>query len=52
MAYMKEDSKVMIVLKTIWPPINKVLNMVFYFLVSMIKGFFREAMSMIKGGGG
>jgi hypothetical protein len=50
MAYMQPDSKLMIVMKTIWPPINKVLNMVFYFVVSMIKGFFRTAMQMVKGG--
>jgi hypothetical protein len=50
MTYIKQDSKFMIALKTIWPVINKVLNMVFYFLISIIKSFFRTAMQMVKGG--
>ena len=49
MAYMKEDSRLMIILKTIWPPINKVLTIVFYFLAGVIRSFFRTAMQMIKG---
>jgi hypothetical protein len=50
MAYMKPDSRFMIIMKTIWPPINKVLNMVFYFLITMIRSFFRTVMEMVKGG--
>ena len=50
MGYIKEDSRFMIILKTIWPPINKVLNYVFYFLISLIRSTFRTAMEMIKGG--
>ena len=50
MAYMKPDSRFMIIMKTIWPPINKVLNMVFYLVMSIIRNFFKTAMQMIKGG--
>lgn len=44
-----QQSKFMIILKKIWPVINRVLNGVFYFIVTIIKNFFKDAFRMIKG---
>lgn len=49
MAYVQQDNRFMKVMKIIWPPINKVVNAVFYFLVSLVKSFFKVAFQMIKG---
>jgi hypothetical protein len=45
-----QQSPVLVLLKKIWPFINKILNAVFYFLISLIKSFFKNAITMIKGG--
>lgn len=44
-----QQSRVMIFLKKIWPFINRVINGIVYFIISLIKGFFKTAMQMIKG---
>lgn len=44
-----QQSPVVIFLKKIWPFFHRVLNGVFYFLISLIKGFFQNAIQMIKG---
>jgi hypothetical protein len=43
------QSRFMIILKMIWPYINRVINMVVYFSITLIKNFFKDAFRMIKG---
>lgn len=44
-----QQSKFMIFLKKIWPYINRAINTVVYFTISVIRSFFKSAMQMIKG---
>ncbi len=44
-----QESSFMRLLKKVWPFINKVLNNIVYFFMSLIKGFFKNAIQMIKG---
>jgi hypothetical protein len=45
-----QQSRVMIILKKIWPFLSKVINAIVYFLAQLIKGFFKTALQMVKGG--
>jgi hypothetical protein len=45
----RQPSPVMVILKKIWPFIYRVINTVLYFLLSLIRGFFKMAFQMIKG---
>lgn len=38
-----------IILKKVWPTIYRVINSVFYFLINVIKNFFKVAMDEFKG---
>lgn len=44
-----QQSKVVIVLKKIWPAIYRVINTSVYFLLSLIKTFFKDVMRSISG---
>jgi hypothetical protein len=44
-----QQSKFMIIMKKIWPYINRVLNAVVYFIIQIIRNFFKSAIEMIKG---
>jgi len=44
-----QQSPFIIFLKKIWPFFYRVLNGILYFLFMLIKGFFRNAIQMIKG---
>ncbi len=39
-------------LKAIWPTVYRIINGGIYFILNLIKTFFRLAMEEIKGGGG
>jgi hypothetical protein len=43
------QSRVIIVLRQIWPFVYRVINAVFYFIINLIKYFFKNAIKMIKG---
>jgi len=45
----KQQSPFIVLLKKIWPFIYRVINTVIFFLLSLIRGFFRMAFQMIKG---
>ncbi len=45
----QQQSQFMIIMKKIWPFINRVINTIVYFLLSLIRGFFKNAIRMIKG---
>ena len=44
-----QQSKPMIILKKMWPYINRVINSVVYFIIMLIKNFFKSAIQMIQG---
>jgi hypothetical protein len=44
-----QKSKYIVFLEKIWPYIYRVLNTVFYFILNLIKYFFKSAMKMVKG---
>lgn len=44
-----QESRAIRLLKQVWPAINRILNKIFYFLISLIKTFFRDTMRMIQG---
>ncbi len=44
-----KQSRVINFLKQIWPSINRILNAVFYYIMGIIKYFFKNAIKMIKG---
>ncbi len=44
-----QQSKFIIFLRKIWPFIYRVLNSTFYFILGIIKYFFKNAIAMIKG---
>lgn len=44
------ESPFIVFMKKIWPFIYRVINAVFYFLIMLIRNFFREAIRSIKGG--
>ena len=39
-------------MKKIWPVVYRIINSVFYFILSVIKSIFRGIMEQMKGGGG
>ncbi|HSW48363.1 MAG TPA: hypothetical protein VLG67_04780 [Candidatus Saccharimonadales bacterium] len=45
----QQQSRFKIIIQQIWPYINKILNYIFYFILGLIKTFFRYAKQMIKG---
>lgn len=44
-----QESAFIRLMKKVWPFFHKVLNSIIYFFMSLIKGFFKNAMQMIKG---
>lgn len=44
-----QQSRVIIILKQIWPFVYRAINSIFYFIVNLIKYFFKNAIKMIKG---
>ena len=44
-----QQSRFMIFLKKIWPYAIRVINTVVYFIISVLRSFFKSAMQMIKG---
>lgn len=44
-----QQSRVVIILKKIWPAIYRVINSTLYFIMSLIKTFFKDTMRMIQG---
>ena len=45
----QQPNQGMIVLKQIWPTIQKVINGTFYFLINLIKSIVRASIDQIKG---
>ncbi|HVA96682.1 MAG TPA: hypothetical protein VND99_03425 [Candidatus Acidoferrales bacterium] len=45
----QSPSPVIVFLKKIWPFVYRVINGILYFLLSLIRGFFKMAFQMIKG---
>jgi len=45
-----QQSPAIIFLKKIWPFVYRVINGIIYFIIMLIRGFFRNAITMIKGG--
>lgn len=45
-----QQSPFIIFLKKIWPFFYRVLNGIIYWLAQLIRGFFKNAIQMIKGG--
>lgn len=43
-----QQSQFIIILKKIWPYIYRVINTVLYFIIMIIKNFFKDAIRMIK----
>jgi hypothetical protein len=48
---MQESNRFVIVLKEIWPTINRGLTNLFYFLFGIIKNGIKIAIQQLKGGG-
>jgi hypothetical protein len=44
-----QQSKFMVLMKKIWPYIQRAINVTIYFVVNLIKNFFKTAGQMIKG---
>ncbi|MGH7204166.1 MAG: hypothetical protein ACREHC_07010 [Candidatus Levyibacteriota bacterium] len=44
-----QESRYMRALKKVWPFINRVLNSTVYFILSLIKTFFKDTLRMIQG---
>lgn len=45
----QQPSPFILILKKVWPFINRVINTVIYFILGLIKTFFKYAVRMIKG---
>jgi hypothetical protein len=48
---MNQESKFYIIMKKIWPFINKIVNMIVFFILDLIKSLIKESIRMIKTGG-
>lgn len=46
----QQPSPVIVLLKKIWPFIDRVIRVTFYYIFMLIKNFFRDVVDMIKGG--
>lgn len=46
----EQPNKALVILKQIWPTINKVITIVVYFVINLVKAILSDAMKMIKGG--
>lgn len=46
---MKEPNQFIIVLKKIWPTVNRLINDFFYFLITLIKGIVKYAIRQVQG---
>ncbi|MBA3723517.1 MAG: hypothetical protein H0W89_01325 [Candidatus Levybacteria bacterium] len=44
-----QQHPIILFLRKIWPYVSRVINTVLYFIISLIKNFFKIAMQMIKG---
>ena len=44
-----QQSRIKVFLKQIWPYVYRILNSIFYFILGIIRYFFRNAIKMIKG---
>jgi uncharacterized membrane protein len=42
--------RIIILLKLIWPTVNRAINSTFYFVVSTIKSIVKSSIDQIKGG--
>ncbi len=47
---MRQPSQVEVILKKIWPTINRVLNAIFYFLFTVIRSTIKGIIDQVKGG--
>ena len=45
----QQQSPFIVLLKKIWPFIYRVINAVVYFIIMIIRNFFKDAIRMIKG---
>ena len=43
------QSRFILLMRQVWPYINRILNSIFYFIVGIIRTFFKYAVQMIKG---
>jgi hypothetical protein len=44
-----KQSRVILLLRRVWPFVYRIINAIFYFIVNLIKYFIANAVKMIKG---
>jgi len=45
----QQQSRLIVILKQIWPYVYRIINAIFYFIMNLIKTFFKYGVRMIKG---